>query len=353
MFQNPALDNHELVAFANDEASGLQAIVAIHNTARGPALGGCRVWTYEDDTAALTDALRLSRGMTFKAAMADLPLGGGKSVVMVPHRAAKTRAMFEALGRTVHSLSGRYIVAEDVGSSPDDMAAIRLETEHVTGLLPEHGGVGDPSPTTALGGFIALRATAAALGRDLCGLHVAVQGLGNVGYGLAQRLCEAGARLTVADIHRDAVDRAVNELGATAVSPDQIVEVEADIFSPNALGAVLNARTIPSLKVAAVAGCANNQLETPEDGKRLNTRGILYAPDYVVNAGGLVKMCSEYYSWDQDEVDRRVDAIGERLFEVFRLADEEDAPTDQVADAMAKARISPAATAIEPLLSPH
>ena len=339
MFHHPSFDDHERVLHATDAASGLKAIIAIHDTVRGPALGGCRVWTYDDDDAALTDALRLSRGMSYKSAMADLPLGGGKSVMIVPERGAATPAMFEALGRAIEDLSGKYIVAEDVGSSPRDLAFVKRHTRHVTGLAPEDGGVGDPSPTTAYGCFIGVAATARAVGfPSLEGVHVALQGLGNVGYGLAAHLARAGARLTVADIAAERVRQAEAEWGAASVPVDEIATVAADIFSPNALGAGLNADTIPRLQVRAVAGGANNQLATPADDDALRMRGILYAPDYVINAGGVIKMAGEYYRWDDAEVARRVEGIADRLGEIFTEADRTGRPTGEVADRLAEAR---------------
>ncbi len=338
MFDNPHFDNHETVTFVCDAASGLQAIVVVHNTHCGPSLGGTRVWTYDSPAHALDDALRLSRGMTYKAAMADLPLGGGKSVVLMPPGGRKSAAMFEALGRAIERLSGSYIAAEDVGSTPDDMLAIRRHTRHVAGLAPEDGGVGAPSPTTADGCLIAVQATAAAIGRDLAGLHVAIQGLGAVGYDLASQLAAAGARLTVADLDAAAVARAVRELGAEAVGPDEILGVEADVLSPNALGGVLNERTIPALKVAAIAGGANNQLERPQDGEALRRRNILYAPDYVVNAGGVIKMCEEVYGWSEAKVRERVEGIADRLGEIFAQSAQTELPTNIVADRMAERR---------------
>ncbi|WP_226575142.1 Glu/Leu/Phe/Val dehydrogenase family protein [Acuticoccus sediminis] len=341
MFHHPSFDAHERVLFASDETAGFRAIIAVHNTVRGPALGGCRVWTYADDDAALTDALRLSRGMSYKSAMADLPLGGGKSVMIVKERGAATPAMFEALGRAIADLNGRYIVAEDVGSSPKDLLNVRRHTAHVTGLDPEDGGRGDPSPTTSRGVFIGVEATAKAVGfSSLEGVHVAVQGLGNVGYGLARHLRDAGARLTVADISPERVAMAERELGAKAAPVEAIGEVEADIFSPNALGAGLNAVTIPRLKVRAVAGGANNQLATPADDEALRERGILYAPDYVLNAGGVIKMAGEYYRWDDAEVDRRVGGIADRLSEIFTEAARTSRPTGEVADRLAEARFA-------------
>ena len=341
MFDHPAYAGHEKVLFASDEASGLRAIIAIHNTARGPSLGGCRVWTYPSAEAAAGDALRLARAMTYKSAMADLPLGGGKSVVMVERRGATSPAMFQALGRAIEALDGAYIVAEDVGSSPSDMAEVAKATRHVTGLEPSAGGVGDPSPTTSYGVFRGIEATAAALGLDLADAHVAVQGLGNVGGGVARRLARAGARLTVADIDPAAVARAQDELGASAVPPEAITAVEADILSPNALGGVIDATTIPMLRVRAVAGGANNQLASLADGEALHARGILYAPDYVLNAGGVIKMCGEYFAWPQGEVDARVAAIGPRVAEILEEARRANLPSNAVADRIAEARFAP------------
>lgn len=342
MFHHPSFDAHEMVVVATDAASGLKAIVAVHNTVRGPALGGVRVWTYPDDDTAVTDALRLSRGMTYKAAMADLPLGGGKAVVVVPERGAKTAAMFEALGRVIDRLSGTYIAAEDVGSDPADMRAIARHTRHVTGLAPEDGGGGDPSPTTAYGCFVAMKATArAAFGvDDVHGLHITVQGLGNVGFALARHLYSAGARLTVSDIDPRRVSVAEKELGAASVPPDEILRVEADIFSPNALGSVLNERSIPALRVKAVCGGANNQLERPSDGEALRARGILYAPDYVVNAGGVILMCGEYLRWKDGQVTKRVNGIADRLAAIFEEARASGEATNIVADREAERRFA-------------
>lgn len=342
MFDHPSFDAHEEVVFAFDEDSGLKSIIAIHNTHRGPALGGCRVWTYKSADEALTDALRLSRGMTYKAAVADLPLGGGKSVMMLSPGETKTPERFSALGRVIDGLSGQYIVAEDVGSTPADMTFVRRETRHVAGTPVETGGTGDPSPTTSYGVFVGLMRTAeVALGRtSLKGVHVAVQGLGSVGYGLARYLAEAGARLTVSDINPEAVARAEAELGATPADPEAIATVEADIFSPNALGAVLSPATIPRLNVAAVVGAANNQLHADSDGEALRRRGILYAPDYVVNAGGLIQMGGELMGWSRTEVDRRVAAIADRLGRIFARAQAHGVATNKAADALAEERFS-------------
>jgi leucine dehydrogenase len=259
-------------------------------------------------------------------------------VVLLDDPARRRPEMFAALGRVIEQLSGAYIAAEDVGSTPADMREIARHTRHVTGLAPEDGGGGDPSPTTAYGCFIAVKATAqAAFGRDeLAGLHIAVQGLGNVGFALARHLWAAGARLTVSDIDTRAVAMAARELGAQAVSPEDIMTVEADILSPNALGAVLNADTIPGLRVAAVAGGANNQLATDADGAALAARGILYAPDYVVNAGGVIAMCGEYFRWKSGQVTKRVNGIQNRLARIFEEARDTGEPTNAVADRMAE-----------------
>lgn len=342
MFHHPSFDAHEMVVLTTDETSGLQAIVAVHNTVRGPSLGGVRVWTYPDDDAAVGDALRLSRAMTYKAAMADLPLGGGKAVVVVPQRGAKNLEMFEALGRVIERLSGAYIAAEDVGSDPADMKAIAKHTRHVTGLAPADGGRGDPSPATAYGCFVALKATAKEIfgSEELHDRHVALQGLGQVGFGLARHLYAAGAKLTVSDIDPARVALAEQELHAASVPPEEIARVEADIFSPNALGNVLDATTIPALRVRAVCGGANNQLATLHDGEALQARGILYAPDYVVNAGGVIDKCGEYYDWPDGEVTKRVNKIGERLAAVFEEARETGVPTNLVADRQAERRFA-------------
>ncbi|MEL6225967.1 MAG: Glu/Leu/Phe/Val dehydrogenase dimerization domain-containing protein [Pseudomonadota bacterium] len=345
MFRSADFDAHEEVVFATDAMTGLRAILAIHNTSRGPALGGCRAWTYETDDAAVSDVLRLSRGMTYKNALADLPLGGGKSVCLLPTSGERphdlsAKAMFESLGAAIDRLGGRYITAEDVGTKPADMLAIRRHTKHAAGIPPEHGGYGDPSPFTARGCFNAVKAAAcAALNKsDLKGVHVALQGLGNVGYRLAEHLAQAGARLTVCDINGDAIERAERELGAAVVGTDEIHRVDADIFSPNALGASLNADTIPELRVGAIAGGANNQLATNANGEQLAARGILYAPDYAVNAGGVILICGEYYGWERADIDRRVDAIEARLVTIFERAKADGAPTSEIADAMAEAK---------------
>lgn len=340
LFDAADYDAHEAVHFAHDAASGLQAIIAVHSTHLGPAAGGCRWWTYADDTAALTDALRLSRGMSYKNAMAGLPMGGGKAVILKD--APKTDALLEAFGRAIEGLGGRYVTAEDVGMSDVDMTVIARRTRHVSGL-PVAGGAagGNPGPSTAEGVFVGMRAAVRhKLGRNLAGTHVAVQGLGSVGHALVRKLAAAGARLTVADIDHARAARVADEVGATLVDNDAIVGVAADVFSPNALGAVLTETSIAQLDVAIVAGAANNQLATPADGARVAARGILYAPDYVINAGGIINVTAEYLgSGDAASVAAQIARIEGRLADIFAEADASDRATDVVADAMARALI--------------
>ncbi len=344
VFSHPAFDAHEAVHYVHDAPSGLKAIIAVHSTALGPAAGGCRMWNYASDEAALHDVLRLSRGMSYKNAMADLPLGGGKAVILGDSANDKTPALFHAFGRAVDSLSGQYVTAEDVGISVNDMSLVAQQTRHVSGLPHAGGGAagGDPSPKTARGVFHGIRAAVGArLERDdLSGLSVAVQGLGSVGYHLCRNLHEAGARLVVADIRPEVVERARQEFGAEVVDVDRILGVEADVLAPCALGGILNADSIARLKVAVVAGGANNQLLRDADGEALRERGILYAPDYVINAGGIINVAAEYLkSMSDAEVDEKVAAIGPRLAEIFEIAQREGRATNVVADEMARARI--------------
>ena len=338
LFDAADFDAHEGVHVFTDSATGLQAIIAVHSTFLGPAAGGCRWWSYADDAAALTDALRLSRGMSYKNAMAGLPMGGGKGVILKD--APKTEALLTAFGRAIESLGGQYVTAEDVGMTDADMTVIARATRHVSGL-PVAGGEagGNPGPSTAYGVFVGMRAAIRhKLGRDdFAGVHVAVQGLGSVGYALAERLAAAGARLTVADVDRTRAARAGSELGATVVGIDEILSTAADVLSPCALGAVLTEASIAALDVAVVAGAANNQLATPADGARLQARGILYAPDYVINAGGIINVVAEYLGdGDADAVSARVARIEHRLADIFAAADDSGEPTDAVADAMAR-----------------
>ncbi len=340
IFDAADFDAHEAVHFAHDAATGLCAIIAVHSTHLGPAAGGCRWWTYADDAAALTDALRLSRGMSYKNAMAGLPMGGGKGIIMKLDSAPKTDALLEAFGDVVAGLNGRYVTAEDVGMSDRDMTVIARRTRHVSGLPVTGGAVGgNPGPWTAEGVFVGMRAAVAhKLGKpDFAGVHVAIQGLGSVGGALAEKLAVAGAVLTLADID-DARARAyAARLGGRSVSVTEIARVSADVFSPNALGAGLDAATIAGLDVAIVAGAANNQLATPDDGVRLAARGILYAPDYVINAGGIINVVAEYLGQgDIPAVARAIAQIEGRLADIFAEADRTGVATDAVADAMAR-----------------
>ena len=319
--------------------SGLRAIIAIHDTSLGPALGGCRMWPYQSEAAAVTDVLRLSRAMSYKNALAQLSTGGGKSVIIGDPRQDKSDALFHAFGRFVENLGGRYIVAEDVGTTVQDMSLIRSQTSHVMGFSAHEGSSGDPSPVTAYGVFCGLKAAVEfRLGRtELEGLRVAVQGIGHVGYQLCKYLHEAGANLLVSDIQRDAVARAETEFGAEIVDGAEIYGQEVDVFAPCALGAELNARTIPTLKATVVAGAANNQLERAEDGAELAAREILYAPDYVINAGGVINLSYERDSgYERDSAMAHAGRIYEIALEIFGRAKKEGRPTSDIADDMAR-----------------
>ena len=346
VFAHPEFDAHEKVLFGHDPDTGLKAIIALHNTSRGPALGGCRMWAYRSDEEAVTDVLRLSRGMTYKSALADLPFGGGKSVIIGDAKTMKSEALFRAMGRLVESLGGRYRVAEDVGVTVADVEAMARETDYVAGIPA--GGAGDPSPATAWGVFCGLKASVRhRLGRDdLRGLTVAVQGLGAVGRHLCAHLHAAGAHLFVADLNEQAVRQAVEAWNAVAVAPDEIHTVAAEVFAPCALGAVLNDVSIPQLDCAVVAGSANNQLATLQDGAALKARGILYAPDYVINAGGIVNISHESQlsgaAYDKATAFAHVARIGDTLAEIYRLAERADLPTSEAADRLAEQRFKPA-----------
>lgn len=343
LFTHPDFDDHEQVVFAHDAASGMRAIIAVHDTMLGPALGGCRIWSYASEAEAVTDVLRLSRGMSFKAALAGLKLGGGKSVMMVAPDRPKTPAMMRAMGRAVERLAGRYIVAEDVGATVADMDEIARETRHVSGVS---GGAGDPSPWTARGVFLSIGAAARyRLGRGLEGLRVTVTGLGHVGASLAAQLIDAGAEVSVADIRPEAVEAALARGAARAVAPDDAHRTPADVFAPCALGAVLNATTIPELAAPIVCGAANNQLATPADGARLLARGILYAPDYLVNAGGLISVARPFAGLADAEAKARLESIPDTLLEILAEAEAEGVSPDTAAGRIARGRIS-AATAM-------
>lgn len=324
-----------------DQASSLRAIVAIHDTRLGPALGGCRFLHYERDEAALIDALRLARGMTYKAALADIEHGGGKSVLLKPRGHFDRSALLRAFGRFVDSLAGHYITAEDSGTGLEDMEVIRTVTKHVTGVSPQHGGSGDPSPFTALGVRRGIEACAKAkLGRnDLSGLHIAVQGVGHVGYHLCRELHDKGVKLTVADVDPLKAERAQREFGATIVKIEDIFDVECEIVAPCALGSALNDDTIPRLRCKVVAGAANNQLAEPRHGDALYQRGILYAPDYAINAGGLINVAEEVKGYDANRARERTMKIYDTIFEIADRSARTQTPTYRVADTMVEERL--------------
>ena len=334
-------DDHEGVHLFTDPASGLRAVIAIHSTKLGPAAGGVRFWHYADSDRAITDALRLSRGMSFKNAMAGLPMGGGKGVVLAANPGDTiTPAQLEAFGRAVESLGGRYVTAEDVGMSEASMKTIATMTRHVSGLPVAAGSAGgDPGPSTAMGVYLGVKAAAQrGLGAsDMQGVHVAIQGVGSVGGGLARLLAADGARLTLADVNADRAQALADELGAQTVAADAILAIEADVVSPNALGAILTPASIAALRTTVIAGGANNQLETEAEGAALQARGILYAPDYVINAGGIINVGLEYLGLgDRAEVETRIARIPERLIEVWDESDRTGAPASDVADSIAR-----------------
>lgn len=341
VFASPAFDGHEQVVFFYDRPSGLKAIVAIHDTTLGPAVGGCRMWPYASEADAVTDVLRLAKGMTYKAAMAGLPYGGGKTVIIGDPRTDKTRELFRALGRAIESLGGRYYTGEDVGTSPADMDWAGEETAYVLGRAT--GGSGDPSPVTARGVWLGVRAAVKhRLGRDdLAGLRVAVQGLGHVGYNLARLLAQDGANLIVADLDPTRTARAAREFGAHVVGSTEVLAAEADVLAPCALGGVINDDTLPELSCTIVAGAANNQLLEDRHGDALHERGILYAPDYVINAGGLINIAEELRpgGYDRARALARVQTIATTLAEVFERAGREGVSTHRIADRIAEERI--------------
>lgn len=342
-FDLPDFDAHEGVHFFEDAASGLRAIIAIHSTALGPAAGGTRFWHYATNAAAVTDALRLSRGMSYKNAMADLPLGGGKGVILAPADRVKTPAMLAAYGRAVDRLGGSYVTAEDVGIGDQDMVAIARETRFVSGLPVADAGSagGDPGPYTARGVWLGVKAALERRnGPGVAGAHVVIQGVGSVGGGLARLLAGDGVRLTIADLDPARAGRVAEETGAEVVPLDRIMTVAADLFSPNALGAVLTAETIPALGAPVVAGGANNQLATPEDALRVQEAGILYAPDYVINAGGIINVGLEYLGQGSaGEVNARIDRIPERLAAIWDESEATGLPAAEVADRQARRRV--------------
>lgn len=343
-FTNSSFIGHESIHQFNDPSTGLKAIVAIHSTALGPAAGGCRRWVYSNEEDAITDALRLSRGMSYKNAMAGLPLGGGKGVIMAGSEVADDEELFLSFGRFVDSLGGRYVTAEDVGVSMDNMRTVKQVTNYVAGLPHSSGSAGgDPSPWTADGVFLGLQAAVQhRLGRDsVKGLTVAVQGVGKVGYDLCRQLHEAGASLITSDVNQSNVARTHDEFGATVVAPDQILFQKADVLAPCALGAVLSNESIPLIHAKVIAGAANNQLAEKHNGQQLKDRQILYVPDYVLNAGGIISVSLEYMG-DKTSADTKaqISLIPGRLSNLFKSADKLDQPTNVVADSMAESIIA-------------
>ena len=342
VFEARDFDHHESVAFFNDKASGLKAIIAIHSTALGPACGGTRMYPYANSDEALTDVLRLSRGMSYKSAMADLPLGGGKAVILGNPRTDITEAKLLAYAEAINALGGRYITAMDVGIGPKELPVIASATKYAAGFDQPGKTGGDSGPATTLGVFIGLKAAVKhRLGADTTkGLTVAIQGLGKVGMGLAEALHAEGAKLIVSDVNAEAVQTAEARFGAKALSPEAIVTADCDVLSPNALGAILNDETIPKLKALVVAGAANNQLARDAHGAMLKAQGVLYAPDYVINAGGIIRVAGQIFNWDDGEIERRTRAIGGTLTAIFRRAELEGRTTNVIADRMAEERIA-------------
>lgn len=345
-FSHKEFDQHEQVSFFHDAQTGLKAIIAVHSTHLGPALGGCRMWAYDNDEQAISDVLRLSRGMTYKAAITGLPLGGGKSVIIGDSRKMKTPDMMRAMGRAVQTFGGRYIIAEDVGSTVEDMNSIHKETQHVVGVAHDGQGSGDPSPYTAYGVYVGLKAAVKnRLGKaDMRGLKVSVQGLGNVGYNLCKHLAKDGAQLYVTDVQADRMDLAKKELGATPVALQEIYTADVDVFAPCALGAILNDETLPKIKAKVIAGAANNQLAEARHGDVLRDMKILYAPDYLINAGGLISVYYEHEgrtsgkSHDKAQVNGLIEKIEQTVESIFKKAEQENISTAQAADRIAEQR---------------
>ncbi len=334
-------EGHEQLLICSDPSVGLKAFIAVHDTTLGPACGGCRIWPHETEADAIEDVLRLSRAMTYKSALAGLDLGGGKALVIADSHTDKSEPLFRSLGRHVDSLGGRFIITEDVGATPEDMVQVSRETDHVVGLPIENGGSGETSVMTGLGIYLGMKACALQKwGSDsLEGKTVAIQGFGHVAANLAPHLLDEGADLVVTDIFPDAL-RHAESLGARAVSPDEIYDVDCQIFSPNALGGVLNSNTIPRLQCAIVAGGANNQLSSPDDAKSLAKRGILYAPDYAINAGGIINVSCEIGSaYDADRSRRKTEGIYDTIQRVLRKASDEDITSAHAADLLAEARL--------------
>ncbi len=333
--------DYEQMVVCQDKQSGLKAIVVIHDTTLGPALGGTRMWTYNTEADAFEDALRLARGMTYKNAAAGLNLGGGKTVIIGDPKKDKNEEMFRAFGRFIQGLNGRYITAEDVGTTVEDMDIIYQETPFVTGVSPAFGSSGNPSPVTAYGVYRGMKAAAnEAFGTDsLEGKVIAVQGVGHVAYNLCRHLNEEGAQLIVTDINKEAVDRVVEKFGAKAVDPDEIYGVECDIFAPCALGAIINDQTIGQIKAKVIAGAANNQLRETRHGDAIHEMGIIYAPDYVINAGGVINVADELNGYNRDRAMKKVETIYDNIAKVIEISKRDGIPTYLAADRLAEERI--------------
>jgi len=342
LFNQVALHDHEQIVMCQDNATGLKAIIAIHNTVLGPGLGGTRIWNYKNEADAINDVLRLSRGMTYKAAISGLNLGGAKAVIIGDASQIKSEALFRKFGRFVENLNGKYITAEDVNTTTKDMEYVAMETDHVVGLPESMGGGGDPSPVTAYGTYMGMKASAnMAWGSDsLAGKTVAVQGIGKVGFHLLEHLHNEGARLYVTDINENAIKAAADKFGAIAVGQDDIFDLDIDIFSPCALGACLNTDVINRLKCQVIAGAANNQLESEQEhGPMLMDKGIFYAPDFLINAGGLINVYSEYQGYNRERALSATEKIYDTTIQIFKKAIAENIPTQQAATAMAEQRV--------------
>ncbi|MBT8136345.1 MAG: leucine dehydrogenase [Gammaproteobacteria bacterium] len=341
VFESMADHGHEQVVFFNHSETGLKAIVAIHNTYLGPALGGLRMWPYASESDALTDVLRLSRGMTYKAAVSGLNLGGGKAVLIGDPKKDKSEALFRALGRFIGSLGGRYITAEDVGTTVEDMEYLFQETDRVVGVHPVHGGSGDPSPFTAFGTVQGIKACLNKRfgSSSIDGKSFAVQGAGSVGGNVIRMLTKEGAKVFTCDINDDRVTEMVQEHGAEAVPLEEIYDVDANVFVPCALGSVINEDTLPRLRCEIVAGSANNQLQSEEIGTELERKGIVYAPDYAINAGGLINVAMELQGYNRERAYQAVSAIYNNVENIFNIAARDGIPTWQAADRMAEERI--------------
>ena len=354
VFEKLAEYRYEQLVFCHDKATGLRAIVAVHDTTLGPALGGCRMYPYMSEEEAIVDVLRLARGMTYKAAASGLNLGGGKSVIIGNPEHDKSEELLRSFGRYIETLGGRYIVAEDVGTSTGDMEHIRIETSHVVGVDVTHGGSGDPSPFTALGVLEGMRACAEEVfgSSSLKGRTVAVQGLGHVGYHLCELLHEQGANLIVTDIREKIVERAAREFGAKSVEPDEILTISCDILAPCALGAVVSDVSLPNLRCSIIAGSANNILLEARHGEALAERGILYAPDYVINAGGLINVADELEGYNATRATKRVARIYDSVKKIIAISKRDGVPTNVAADTLALERID-AISSIERLHTGH